>query len=71
MDMATQTQSNRNQGMQHSQNQQQGDGSQQNAMQPFDDLYGYFQDYARQRPDVVALWCFGIGFVLGWKLKPW
>ncbi len=30
-----------------------------------------FQEYARQRPDVVALWCFGIGFVLGWKLKPW
>jgi hypothetical protein len=42
-----------------------------NAMQPFDDMYKYFQDYARQRPDVVALWCFGIGFVLGWKLKPW
>jgi hypothetical protein len=30
-----------------------------------------FQEYARERPDVVALWCFGIGFVLGWKLKPW
>jgi hypothetical protein len=40
-------------------------------MQPFDDMYKYFQEYARERPDVVALWCFGIGFVLGWKLKPW
>ena len=30
-----------------------------------------FKEYARERPDVVALWCFGIGFVLGWKLKPW
>lgn len=29
------------------------------------------KDYARERPEVVALWCFGIGFVLGWKLKPW
>lgn len=30
-----------------------------------------FQDYAKERPEVVALWCLGIGFVLGWKLKPW
>jgi len=29
------------------------------------------KEYARERPDVVAMWCFGIGFVLGWKLKPW
>jgi hypothetical protein len=28
-------------------------------------------EHARQRPGVAALWCFGIGFVLGWKLKPW
>ncbi|NLY00571.1 MAG: hypothetical protein GXY83_31125 [Rhodopirellula sp.] len=38
---------------------------------PVDDLTTYFYEYARQRPDVVAMWCFGIGFVLGWKLKPW
>jgi len=50
---------------------QQGGNSNANAMQPFDDLYKYFQEYARERPDVVALWCFGIGFALGWKLKPW
>jgi hypothetical protein len=30
-----------------------------------------FKQYARERPEVVALWTFGIGFVLGWKLKPW
>ena len=30
-----------------------------------------FKEYARERPDVVALWCVGIGFVLGWKMKPW
>ncbi len=29
------------------------------------------REYARERPEVVALWAFGIGFVLGWKLKPW
>ena len=70
--MATQAQSRNEQrsdgGMQRSQRQ----GNQgENALQPFDDLYKYFQEYARERPDVVALWCFGIGFVLGWKLKPW
>jgi hypothetical protein len=31
----------------------------------------HFQEYGRDRPGVVALWCFGIGFVLGWKLKLW
>jgi len=30
-----------------------------------------FRDYARSNPETVALWCVGIGFVLGWKLKPW
>jgi hypothetical protein len=30
-----------------------------------------FKEYAKQRPEVVSLWIFGIGFVLGWKLKPW
>lgn len=38
---------------------------------PSSDLVEYFQEYARERPEVVALWCLGIGFVLGWKLKPW
>jgi hypothetical protein len=31
----------------------------------------FLQDYSRERPEVVAMWAFGIGFVLGWKLKPW
>ena len=30
-----------------------------------------FKEYAKERPEVVSLWTFGIGFVLGWKLKPW
>ena len=30
-----------------------------------------FQNYAKERPDVVAMCCLGVGFVLGWKLKPW
>jgi hypothetical protein len=27
--------------------------------------------YARAKPLSFALWTFGIGFALGWKLKPW
>jgi hypothetical protein len=30
-----------------------------------------FREYASSRPETIALWCLGIGFVLGWKLKPW
>lgn len=28
-----------------------------------------FHDYARERPEMVAMWAFGLGFVLGWKLR--
>ncbi|TVQ01766.1 MAG: hypothetical protein EA381_04600 [Planctomycetaceae bacterium] len=40
-------------------------------LKPTTDLVEYFQQYTREKPEVVAMWCFGIGFVLGWKLKPW
>ena len=29
------------------------------------------RQYVRENPDGVAIGCFSIGFVLGWKLKPW
>jgi hypothetical protein len=35
------------------------------------DVLDYLKEYAREKPEVAALWCLGIGFVLGWKLKPW
>lgn len=38
---------------------------------PTTDLMEYLQEYTRERPEVAALWCLGVGFVLGWKLKPW
>jgi hypothetical protein len=46
-------------------------GGAETAAKPAEDLIQYLTDYAKQKPDVAALWCFGIGFVLGWKLKPW
>ncbi len=35
------------------------------------DFVHYLREYARENPETAALWCFGIGFVLGWKLKLW
>lgn len=32
---------------------------------------GYLREYAHENPETAALWCFGIGFLLGWKLKIW
>ncbi len=38
---------------------------------PLDDILHYALDFARDKPEQAALWCFGVGFILGWKLKPW
>jgi hypothetical protein len=35
------------------------------------DAVDYLTTYARENPGYSALWCLGVGFVLGWKLKPW
>lgn len=29
------------------------------------------EEYARREPWAFAGWVFGVGFILGWKLKPW
>jgi hypothetical protein len=39
--------------------------------QMVDTMIDNVKEYAKERPEVVVLWAFGIGFVLGWKLKPW
>lgn len=41
------------------------------ARQVTNDFVEYLTEYARQNPGTAALWCLGVGFVLGWKLKPW
>ena len=43
----------------------------QGDMKIVDDLVLYFKKYAKERPQTLALACLGVGFVLGWKLKPW
>lgn len=54
------------------QSEQKSASSSQNAVRsPLEDLATYLRDYARQEPEVAACVCLGIGFILGWKLKPW
>ena len=35
------------------------------------DTLDRLKDYARKNPTAFGLWAMGIGFALGWKLKPW
>ena len=35
------------------------------------DIAEYLTQYARDNPAHAALACLGVGFILGWKLKPW
>ena len=35
------------------------------------DAVGSLETYVRERPASAMLWALGIGFVLGWRLKPW
>jgi ElaB/YqjD/DUF883 family membrane-anchored ribosome-binding protein len=39
--------------------------------QPTADVIESLRDYVHKNPESAALWCLGIGFVLGWRLKPW
>lgn len=40
-------------------------------IRPMEEMMNCMRNYAREKPEMAALWCLGIGFVLGWKLKPW
>lgn len=40
-------------------------------LHPGQDLVDYVRAYAKEKPEVAAMWCFGVGFIFGWKLKPW
>jgi hypothetical protein len=50
---------------------QENQGPRHDELQPLKDMLAYMREYAVENPEVAALTCFGIGFVLGWKLKMW
>ncbi len=35
------------------------------------DIQCYTRQYVHDQPEKAALICLGVGFILGWKLKPW
>jgi len=35
------------------------------------DLVCHLKQYASDNPTTAALWCLGVGFFLGWKLRIW
>ncbi len=37
--------------------------------EPAQDLASQLIAYAKRKPDVAAMWCFGLGVVVGWKLR--
>lgn len=40
-------------------------------IQTLDDVINFVRDKAHENPEKFALYCLGVGFILGWKLKPW
>ncbi len=37
--------------------------------EPAKDIMAVLKDYVREKPDVAAMWCFGAGLLIGWKLR--
>lgn len=38
--------------------------------EPAKDLLSLAKAYSKDHPDVAACWAFGLGVLVGWKLKP-
>ena len=37
--------------------------------EPASDIFSLLRDYAKGKPDVAAMWAFGLGIMIGWKLR--
>ncbi len=44
------------------------DYAQHYVAEPARDIFSLLRDYANEKPDVAAMWCFGLGVLVGWKL---
>ena len=40
------------------------------VQEPAQDVFAAMREYAARKPEVAACWIFGLGFLIGWKLKP-
>jgi hypothetical protein len=47
------------------------DSAVQSVRLPAESAARSLREYAREHPEAAALWCLAIGFVLGWRMKPW
>tara|TARA_R110002049_G_scaffold50370_3_gene143153 strand:- start:198065 stop:198343 length:279 start_codon:yes stop_codon:yes gene_type:complete len=39
------------------------------VQEPARDLFGLAKAYAKDKPDIAACWAFGLGILVGWKLR--
>lgn len=39
--------------------------------EPAQDLFSLAKAYAKDKPEVACAWAFGLGVIVGWKIKPW
>ncbi len=37
---------------------------------PAKDIFAQLRQYAKEKPDIAACWCFAAGIIVGWKLRP-
>lgn len=51
--------------------QSKGDGDQEDFSVLMSEVSSSIKKYCSQRPAVVAGTLFAIGFILGWKMRPW
>jgi len=49
----------------------QSQGRPRHELASVDRFVAYFRERAHADPEKFALTCLGVGFILGWKLKPW
>jgi hypothetical protein len=45
------------------------DASAHYVTEPAKDIFGLLRDYVKDKPDVAAMWAFGLGIMVGWKLR--
>jgi len=58
-------------GMQSGVRESSGFPSSMRTSQDGQNLVDHLMQFCKENPGTAAAWCFGIGFVLGWRLKPW